>query len=746
MAETLRIEIPIETIDETEPELSNVIKKITKLGGTAEKAGKSAEEAGKKVSAFDKSAEKTQNRLLKWAKEKYEVFLEAKERITPVLTAIGNGIKGFAGRTWNVTMKAIDFVTAPVRGILNLLKNPIFQVGAVLGVSIGMADTINTYKDFEAAMSQVQAVSGSTSAELSKLTDKAKEMGATTKFTATESAEAFNYMAMAGWKTADMLDGIEGILSLAAASNEELATTSDIVTDALTAFKMKASESGHFADVLAAATSNANTTVSGMGETFKYAGTMAGTLGYSIEDVALATGLMANSAIKGTMAGTALNSIFTRLSTNTGGARDVLQELGIEFFNANGSARDLSDVMDELREATATYSDKQKSSLANTIAGMEAQKGLLAILNASTEDYNKLADAVNNADGAAQNMSETMLDNLQGSLTLLQSAVDGVKISFGQRISPYVRSAAEWLTDMMPEIEVGLDQLMDFVERKTDSMKRKLDEIRGTREWQNADFFGKVKIAWREIIAEPFSEWWSSEGKQMLSDAAGNIGNAIGSGISAGVMLLLGIDVSDSINEGASVGKAFASGFAEGFDFEQISGKLWDGLKNMLSNAGKLFPGGESADLSSVISAAVLAKAGAPLFKLGKGAFKLGKGFMDSGGISMIGSALGSAGAGTGILGFGANTAINLGAGNLAGGASLGTGALAGIGLGATAGAVAAGATLISGGMDLYKSIKSEDKDEAAMYGKSGGAKITGVATGAAAGAAIGSIISFLTL
>ncbi|MEH2960069.1 phage tail tape measure protein [Candidatus Merdisoma sp. JLR.KK006] len=741
MAETLRIEIPIETIDETEPELSNVIKKITKLGGTAEKAGKSAEEAGKKVSAFDKSAEKTQNSLLKWAKEKYEILLEAKERITPVLAVIGNGIKGFAGRTWNVTMKAIDFVTAPVRGILNLLKNPIFQVGAVLGVSIGMADTINTYKDFEAAMSQVQAVSGSTSAELSKLTDKAKEMGATTKFTATESAEAFNYMAMAGWKTADMLDGIEGILSLAAASNEELATTSDIVTDALTAFKMKASESGHFADVLAAATSNANTTVSGMGETFKYAGTMAGTLGYSIEDVALATGLMANSAIKGTMAGTALNSIFTRLSTNTGGARDALQELGIEFFNANGSARDLSDVMDELREATATYSDKQKSSLANTIAGTEAQKGLLAILNASTEDYNKLADAVNNADGAAQNMSETMLDNLQGSLTLLQSAVDGVKISLGQRISPYVRSAAEWLTDMMPEIEAGLDQLMDFVERKTDSMKRKLDEIRGTREWQNADFFGKVKIAWREIIAEPFSEWWSSEGKQMLSDAAGNIGNAIGSGISAGVMLLLGIDVSDSINEGASVGKAFASGFAEGFDFEQISGKLWDGLKNMLSNAGKLLPGGESADLSSVISAAVLAKAGAPLFKLGTGAFKLGKGFVDSGGISMIGSALGSAGAGTGILGFGANTAINLGAGNLAGGASLGTGALAGIGLGATAGAVAAGATLISGGMDLYKSIKSEDKDEAAMYGKSGGAKITGVAAGAAAGAAIGSII-----
>lgn len=755
MAETLRIEIPIETIDETEPELSNVIKKITKLGGTAEKAGKSAEEAGKRVSAFDKSAEKTQNRLLKWAKEKYEILLEAKERITPVLTTIENGIKGFSGRTWNVTMKAIDLVTAPVRGVLNLLKNPIFQAGAVLGISIGLADTINTYKDFEAAMSQVQAVSGSTSAELSKLTDKAKEMGATTKFTATESAEAFNYMAMAGWKTADMLDGIEGILSLAAASNEELATTSDIVTDALTAFKMKASELGHFADVLAAATSNANTTVSGMGETFKYAGTMAGTLGYSIEDIALATGLMANSAIKGTMAGTALNSIFTRLSTNTGGARDALQELGIEFFDANGSARDLSDVMKELREATATYSNKQKSSLANTIAGTEAQKGLLAILNASTEDYNKLADAVNNADGAAQNMSETMLDNLQGSITLLQSAVDGVKISFGERLSPYVRSAAEWITDMMPEIEAGLNELMDFVERKTDSLKRKFDEMRDTKEWQNADFFGKVKIAWREIIADPFSEWWSSEGKQMLNDAAGNIGNAIGSGISAGVMMLLGIDVSDSINEGASVGKAFASGFADGFDFETISSKLMEGFGNLLSNAAKLLPGGEQADLSSIASAVILGKMASPMMKLGGGAFKIGKALFGTpagGGASLMGTMLGSTGnamvSGSGLLGKLANVGYGLSGGgtsagmyfgNMAGAMSGGTAAL--VGAGATAGAVAAGASLISGGMDLYKSIKSEDKDDTAMYGKSGGAKITGVAAGAAAGAAIGSII-----
>ena len=317
MAETVRIEIPIETIDETEPDLSNVTKKLDKMSSAVTKAGSSSERAREKVSKFDKSAEKTQRSLSKWAKEKYEVLLEAKERITPVLRTIGSGIRNFTGRTWRVTMKAVDLVTAPVRGILNILKNPVFQVGTVLGVSIGLKDTIDTYKDFEAAMSQVSAVSGATGSDLDKLNEKAKEMGATTKFTATEAAEGFNYMAMAGWKTQDMLDGIEGIMSLAAASGEDLATTSDIVTDALTAFNMKASDSGHFADVLASASSNANTNVSMLGESFKYVAPVAGAMKYSVEDVSLALGLMANASVKSSMAGTSLKTAIANMSAPT---------------------------------------------------------------------------------------------------------------------------------------------------------------------------------------------------------------------------------------------------------------------------------------------------------------------------------------------------------------------------------------------------------------------------------------------
>lgn len=744
MAETVRIEIPIETIDNTDPELSNVTKGFEKMEKAAKNANTAAKKAGSEVSKFDKQAEKTEKSLSRWAKEKYEILLEAKDRISPILSTIGNGLKGFAGKTWNITMRAIDFVTAPVRGIVNLLKNPIFQVGAVLGVSIGLKDTIETYKDFEAAMSQVQAVSGATSSELNKLTAKAKEMGATTKFTAEESAEAFNYMAMAGWKTEDMLNGIEGILSLAAASGEDLATTSDIVTDALTAFNMKAADAGHFSDVMAAAASNANTTVSGMGETFKYAGSMAGALGYSIEDVALMTGLMANTGIKATMAGTSLNSIFTRLSTNTNGAADAMSKLGIEFFDTHGNARDLSDVMGELRKATAGMNAEQKSNLANTIAGTQAQKGLLAILNASEEDYNNLAKAIENADGSAAKMSDTMLDNLQGSITLLQSAVDGVKISFGERLSPYVRGLADWLTAEMPEVEQGLDEFMDWFDSKADRMKKKFDEIADTKEWQDADFFGKAHIAWDEFIAEPFSEWWNGTGKTKFAGFAQDIGEGIGTGIKIGVMTLLGIDIGETIDEGASIGASFAKGFSEGFDFKAVSEKMWDGLGNLLSSAGKLLPGGQAADLSSIFSAVMLSKIAKPLVGIGKGATNVGKGLFGKKpqtGASLVGSFLGSTATGTGLLGKSAMLAINLGAGNLAGGASMSTAALGATGMAAGAGGIAAGATLVSSALDAYKAVKSEDADESKAYGESAAWKAGGVAAGAAAGAAIGSII-----
>lgn len=744
MAETVRIEIPIETVDNTDPELSKVTQNLNKMKDAADKANNSTKKAGETVSKFDKSAQKTQKSLQSWAKEKYEVLLEAKDKISPVLQTIGSGLKNFGSKAWNVTLKAVDYATAPIRGVINLLKNPILQAGAVLGVSVGLADTINTYKDFEAAMSQVQAISGSTQSDLTRLTAKAKEMGATTKFTAAESAEAFNYMAMAGWNAEQMMGGIEGILNLAAASGEDLGTTSDIVTDALTAFGLKASDATHFSDVLAQASSSANTDVGMMGETFKYVASMAGSLSYSIEDVALMTGLMANSGIKSTQAGTSLNSVLTRLATNSSGAADAIAALGVNFYDSAGNARPLGTVMGELREATKGMNQEQKSNLANTVAGMEAQKGLLAILNASEEDYNKLADAISNADGASKRMSDTMMDNLSGDITLFQSAVDGLKISLGERMSnSWLRDIVQWLTAQVPKAEQLFNDAMDTTERKIDRIKRKFKDISATDEWQNADFLGKGKILWDEYIVEPFSEWWASKGKAKINVIAGDIGNTIGTGLTVGIATILGIDISETISEGNTLGASFAKGFSEGFDFDLISEKIWDGLGNLFSNASKLLPGGASADLSSVMSAALLMKIATPFVGMGKGAASLGKAIFGKGtaGTSLAGTLMGSAATGTGLLGKSAMLAIDLGAGNLAGGASMGAGALAATGMAAGAGAIAGGATLISAGIDTYKAIKSDNKAEKSAYGESAAWKAGGVAAGAAAGAAIGSII-----
>ena len=318
---------------------------------------------------------------------------------------------------------------------------------AAQGLKNLVTDVINTGTEFDGTMASVQAISGATDKQIGKLEESAKNLGATTKFTASEVGDGFKYMAMAGWDVDSMLGGIDGILSLAAASGEDLATTSDIVTDALTAFGYKASDAGHFADVLAIASSNANTNVSMMGETFKYVGAASGALGYSAEDVALSVGLMANAGIKASQAGTELNSIFTRLAVDTNGARSAIEDLGIQFYDENGQARAWGDILTALRIKTRDYTDQQKLELANTIAGQRAQAGLLAMLNASTGDYNKLTVSLKKADGAAQDMADTMLDNLGGKVTLMKSAWEGFQLSLYDSVDTPLQDVVGTITD-----------------------------------------------------------------------------------------------------------------------------------------------------------------------------------------------------------------------------------------------------------------------------------------------------------
>ncbi|MBO7727662.1 MAG: phage tail tape measure protein [Oscillospiraceae bacterium] len=302
------------------------------------------------------------------------------------------------------------------------------------------AAAVKTAADFDSGMSKVAAISGATGDDLDALRDKAREMGAKTKFSASEAAAAMEYMAMAGWKTEDMLGGIEGIMSLAAASGEDLATTSDIVTDALTAFGLSAQDSGHFADILAAASSNANTNVRMMGETFKYCAPIAGALGFSAEDVAEAIGLMANAGIKSTQAGTALRTIMNNLSGEVKITGAALGEVTIATTNADGSMRDLSDILADCRGAFSQLSESERAQAAEALVGKNAMSGFLALMNAAPEDIEKLSTAIDNCDGTAAQMAETMQDNLAGQLTILKSQIQELAISFGEMLMPAIRA------------------------------------------------------------------------------------------------------------------------------------------------------------------------------------------------------------------------------------------------------------------------------------------------------------------
>ena len=343
--------------------------------------------------------------------------------------------------------------------ITNAGKQISVASAAVTGLGVA---AVKTAADFDSAMANVAAISGATGDDLQALRDKAREMGEKTKFSASEAADAMSYMAMAGWKTGDMLSGIEGIMNLAAASGEDLATTSDIVTDALTAFGLTAEDSAHFADILAAASSNANTNVSMMGETFKYCAPVAGALGYSAEDVAEAIGLMGNAGIKSTQAGTALRTMMTKLQGELKLSGEALGEVTIQTANADGSMRELSDILADCRTAFSKMSESEAAAAAETLVGKNAMSGFLALMNSAPGDIDKLRNAIENCDGSAEDMAAIMQDNLNGQLTILKSQLEELAISFGEMLMPVIRK-------VVSAVQGFVDKLnnMDEAQRKT---------------------------------------------------------------------------------------------------------------------------------------------------------------------------------------------------------------------------------------------------------------------------------------
>lgn len=395
------------------------------------------QEAGVDTSELDKESERLKNEL---------------KQLQSSFDGAGDEAKEFGDKGKSSVSDLSDMLAAA--GIVKMLKE----------IYDAFSECVQVSADFEQQMSSVEAISGADAEEILALADRAKELGAATAFTAQQVGQGMEYMAMAGWKTEDMLAGMDSVLALAAASGEDLGTVSDIVTDALTAFGLKAKDTGRFADILAATAANANTNVGMMGETFKYAAPVAGALGYSVEDVAVAIGLMANSGIKASQAGTTLKNIFNGILGGVDLTAAAFGDLNVEFVNSDGSMQDLSSSMDTLRYYFDQMTEAEKVHNAINIAGQRGYSGLLAILNSTADDYDKLTDAVNNSAGAAQKMADIKLDNMNGQLTIAKSAWEGLEIAVGDQFTPTLTKLYKIAADVF-------GQITDFVKRNPGVVK-----------------------------------------------------------------------------------------------------------------------------------------------------------------------------------------------------------------------------------------------------------------------------------
>ena len=315
--------------------------------------------------------------------------------------------------------------------------------------------------DFDSSMSKVQALSGATAEDLVALKKKAAEMGASTAWSATQVSEAMQYMALAGWDANQMLDGTAGILSAASATGEDLAAVCDIITDGLSAFGMEAGESSRFADVLAATATGANTTIEMMGEAFTYAGSVAGAFNYSVEDTALAIGLMANSGVKASNAGTALRRMMTDLNGTIEVSGKNLGTYLIETANADGTMKPFRETLRNLRTAFKGLTDAEKATNAELLVGKTGMAGFLAIMNASDESFDKLANSIDHSTGSAEEMSEVMLDNLSGQVTLIKSGIESLALAIGERLMPFARRLAEIIQEVVDKFNNMSDEQKD---------------------------------------------------------------------------------------------------------------------------------------------------------------------------------------------------------------------------------------------------------------------------------------------
>lgn len=558
--EVYRIEIPVSVDDRSEPALSNVERK---------------------VSNFDRTVDRTQRQLERLNRTKWQLAVHVADRATAVLAAIGVRIRAFAGKTYRVTVRVLDYATRPLRMIGRMLSSTAGMLGVGLtlgGAAYGLFNMIQTAAKFEQSMANVRAVTNANAKEFASLNQRAKELGASMPFTASQVADAMGYLGMAGFTTQQILYGIGPTLLLASAGQMDLAESADIASNVLSGMRMEVSQLERVVDVMARTAATSNTNISQLGGALSYAAPAAADAGVSIEQVSAAIGVLSSSGIQGERAGTAMRMMLLQLNNASSPAAKKLKEMGLNLWDAQGAFKGIIPFMEQVESKGLRLAD-----VANTF-GTETAGAASILLNMGSSGFEAYVQQLENAQGAAELMASIQEDTLLGSVRKLSSAWEGISISLGMQAVPAMRA---WIDRVSDAVSKG-NGLAELVGGKINNVFAKLLDIMDSQAWNNVGVFGKLKLVWDEVVVKPFNEWWSGGGREKVVEAAAKIGSVMGGTLGSFMMGLFGISSKDVnveggvfVEAGSTAGRAFLESFLEAFDAGKIAAKAKEAFFNI---------------------------------------------------------------------------------------------------------------------------------------------------------------------
>ncbi len=651
MAEQVfRIEIPIQAIDLTDKgaldkideTLSKILKGVEKLKISSEsatdgladgaksaaaglkEAGKAADDAGKQTDAFEKRVQKSNKTLRGMFKEKFQLIMQAIDRASPILKQIGASAKSLVSKAWRITVTLFDKVTAPFRSLYRMITSPISIALSIAGIGLGAKDTIGGFIDFQKGMSAVRALTGATNEEFKRLNQTAKDLGASTVFSASEVSQGMQYLGQSGWQVNEVISAMPGLLDMAAAGGADLATASDIVATVMRAMKIEAKDASRVADIFAKTATSSATNIEMMGETLKYAAPIAQGFGLSLEEVAALTGQMANAGIKGSMAGTAIRSSLLSMATPTKQAAKLMNDLNLSFSNSDGTMKGMSTIVRDLQTSFSTLTKEQRLNAAETLFGTYASSAWLGVIEQGADSYEAFQKSLEGSAGAAADMAKIRLDNLAGDIEELSGAFETLQFELMEKLNPYFRQFIQWFTGKMPMIQ---EKVLAFTDKAIEGIKRvskHIGDVFASDDFKNADgFAAKFFVAWDKIIAEPMQKWWDGGGKTKVLAIVERIAKTAGEmlrGIATGIIAAFtgqeidfeGLNITGMAKAGAEAAKTFVSTFFKSLDLGSIAKKIPSIIGALMRDAGGMLTGNASG--TGLIST----------FLLGKGALTLG--------------------------------------------------------------------------------------------------------------------------